>query len=467
MSKEIIILSVTSLLLLIIAITFIILWYKCTNNNSTTKSANTLFSKLTNKLANTLSHNKSNQNTVHFMTSYPLGSSEPIIKSFGTVLVSHPIVKQIAAGFRLSPQEPMRKLPSSFPSDNFNSSSWHKYRSLLSPIGNQGNCGSCWAWASSRTLGDRFRLLSLGKIKPILSPGRMVICSFHFEGISTQKMKQIWTHPRRANPAHHAEIGCNGNDLYSSANALYAFGTTDESCVPYSSMNYPDIKTKYDLSVSNDPANIPYCVNLMGQNFDICADQKTAGRFYRSNDVYAIESDEQKIMIDIYRWGPVCAGFAVYESFITKYDGKTIYMGPLKGEQMMGGHAIRIVGWGRENNVDYWWIANSWGEKWGTSGYFRMKRMIPECQLEQNVVSMKPQFPGMTLWPVSLASVGKNALQWRQNPYHLYDPISMYYEDDVKLIKEGKLKGDLTPIITDKELPYGGKFENFWISDHV
>jgi cathepsin B len=27
----------------------------------------------------------------------------------------------------------------------------------------------------------------------------------------------------------------------------------------------------------------------------------------------------------------------------------------------VGGHAVKIIGWGTLNNVDYWLVANSWG----------------------------------------------------------------------------------------------------------
>lgn len=30
----------------------------------------------------------------------------------------------------------------------------------------------------------------------------------------------------------------------------------------------------------------------------------------------------------------------------------------------LGGHAIRILGWGIENEVPYWLIANSWNTDW-------------------------------------------------------------------------------------------------------
>jgi cathepsin B len=35
---------------------------------------------------------------------------------------------------------------------------------------------------------------------------------------------------------------------------------------------------------------------------------------------------------------------------------------------MMGGHAIRILGWGKEGGVPYWLVANSWNTDWGDKG---------------------------------------------------------------------------------------------------
>ena len=35
---------------------------------------------------------------------------------------------------------------------------------------------------------------------------------------------------------------------------------------------------------------------------------------------------------------------------------------------MLGGHAIKILGWGVEGGVDYWLVANSWNSDWGDKG---------------------------------------------------------------------------------------------------
>jgi len=74
----------------------------------------------------------------------------------------------------------------------------------------------------------------------------------------------------------------------------------------------------------------------------------------------------------IYSNGPIETGFTVYEDFMTYKSG--IYH-HITGS-MLGGHAVKIVGWGTENDTPYWIIQNSWGTSWGEKGYFRMLRSV-------------------------------------------------------------------------------------------
>jgi len=36
--------------------------------------------------------------------------------------------------------------------------------------------------------------------------------------------------------------------------------------------------------------------------------------------------------------------------------------------EILGGHAVRMIGWGIENGTPYWLIANSWNTDWGDHG---------------------------------------------------------------------------------------------------
>merc|ERR1739838_1231212 len=64
-----------------------------------------------------------------------------------------------------------------------------------------------------------------------------------------------------------------------------------------------------------------------------------------------------------------------------KIHAKSVYGGAL------GGHAIKIVGWGVEDGTPYWKVANSWNEGWGDNGYFKILRGKNECGIEGQIVA--------------------------------------------------------------------------------
>lgn len=73
--------------------------------------------------------------------------------------------------------------------------------------------------------------------------------------------------------------------------------------------------------------------------------------------------------------GPVSACFTVYDDFL-RYTGGVYNMTP--GSAVMGGHCVRLLGWGIGDGADagkpYWLVANEWSTKWGEGGFFRILR---------------------------------------------------------------------------------------------
>jgi len=47
-----------------------------------------------------------------------------------------------------------------------------------------------------------------------------------------------------------------------------------------------------------------------------------------------------------------------------------------------GGHAIEIVGYGGTGASSYWLVKNSWGPRWGTNGFFKIRSGTNECNFE-------------------------------------------------------------------------------------
>lgn len=56
----------------------------------------------------------------------------------------------------------------------------------------------------------------------------------------------------------------------------------------------------------------------------------------------------------------------------------------------LGGHAVKIIGWGTENGTPYWLIANSWNRSWGMKGFFKFIRGTNDCNIEFEMVGGYP-----------------------------------------------------------------------------
>ncbi len=49
-------------------------------------------------------------------------------------------------------------------------------------------------------------------------------------------------------------------------------------------------------------------------------------------------------------------------------------------------HGVIIIGYGREKNLDYWIIRNSWGADWGENGHMRLVRGKNACGIANSVI---------------------------------------------------------------------------------
>eukprot|EP01017_Pseudomicrothorax_dubius_P019979 TRINITY_DN21989_c0_g1_i1.p2 TRINITY_DN21989_c0_g1~~TRINITY_DN21989_c0_g1_i1.p2 ORF type:complete len:156 (-),score=17.12 TRINITY_DN21989_c0_g1_i1:70-537(-) len=81
---------------------------------------------------------------------------------------------------------------------------------------------------------------------------------------------------------------------------------------------------------------------------------------------------------------PVSTGMRVYQDFVSYLHG--IYYH--KSGVLLGGHAVKIIGWGEEAKTKYWIVANSWGVYWGEDGFLRIRQ--GDCGIDKDAVAGIP-----------------------------------------------------------------------------
>ena len=142
--------------------------------------------------------------------------------------------------------------------------------------------------------------------------------------------------------------GLVSGDLYDSTNSsIWCQPYTLAPCDHHTTGKYQPC----GQSIST-PACKKKCTPFSERSYDV---DKTHGK-----SAYSVSGIE-KIQTEIMTFGPVEAAFSVYEDFLAYKSG--VYQH--KSGSPLGGHAIKILGWGVENETPYWLVANSWNEDWG------------------------------------------------------------------------------------------------------
>lgn len=85
--------------------------------------------------------------------------------------------------------------------------------------------------------------------------------------------------------------------------------------------------------------------------------------------------------------GPIEVSITVYEDFEVYSSGVYVHT---YGEEL-GGHAMKAIGWGTENGVNYWLVANSWNNSWGEQGFIKIRRGTNEVGIEKSNAAGMPK----------------------------------------------------------------------------
>ncbi|XP_075049130.1 cathepsin K-like isoform X2 [Mixophyes fleayi] len=192
----------------------------------------------------------------------------------------------------------------------------YREKGYVTPVRDQGLCGSCWAFSSVGALEGQLKKTT-GKLV-VLSPQNLVDCDKESSGCEGGYMTSAFEYVR--------------DNKGIDSEAAYPYVGEDQICKYSTNGKAATCKSYKEVEKGSEKAL-----------------QKAVGTI-----------------------GPVSVGINANLTTFQFYKTGVYYDKDCNTEDI--NHGVLAVGYGEQNKSKYWIIKNSWGEDWGDKGYILMAR---------------------------------------------------------------------------------------------